>query len=88
MVGVIFPSVAMLIKIVALFVMLTTESNKKGYAIRCVVDGIFFGDAITHLIPGSVMYTGTSSDLMFYLLFAFGFGYFLFDNYKLYKNAR
>lgn len=88
MVNAIFPTVAMLIKIAALLVMLTTKSNKNGYAIRCVVDGIFLGDSVAHLIPGSALYTGTESDLVFYLLFACGFTYFLIDNYKLYKNEK
>lgn len=84
----IFVFVVMLIKITALPVLFASKEDKKGYAVRCVVDGIFLGDAITHLIPGSAMYTGTQSDFMFYLFFAVGFAYFMIDSYKKWKDAK
>lgn len=71
-----------------LFVLLMSKSNKNGYATRCVGNGIFCGIAIYRLVPISVLYIGTVLDILFNLVFAIGFAYFSYDNYKLWKNAK
>lgn len=88
MVNTIFLFIAMLIKVIAMLVMFTTNSDEMGYAIRCVVSGIFTGDAVMHLIPCSPLYVGTQSDIMFYLLFSCLFAFHMINNYKLWKNAK
>lgn len=80
--------VIMVVEVVALFVLLMSKDNKNGYAVRCVGNGIFCGIAISHLIPISVLYIGAISDILFNFVFAIGFAYFSYGNYKRWKNAK
>lgn len=81
-------AVITVVEIVALLAVLVADQSREGYAIRCIADGIFLGVAATHLVPGTALYVGTTSDLAFNAVFAFGFAYFLFYNYKRWKNAK
>lgn len=76
------------VEVTALFVLLTSDNIKNKYTARCVCYGIFCGIAISHLIPISVLYIGTVLDILLNLVFAIGFAYFSYDNYKLWKNAK
>lgn len=82
------PTIILVIEIVALCVAIASDNSKTGYAVRCVVDGIFLGATATHLIPGTALYTGTTLDFAFNAVFAVVFAYFTYDNYKLWKNAK
>lgn len=76
------------VEVAALFVLLTSENIKNKYAARCVCDGIFCGIAISHLVPISMLYIGTVFDILCNIVFAIGFAYFSYDNYKRWKNVK
>lgn len=81
-------TIVLIIEIVALCIVLVSDNSKTGYAIRCVVDGIFLGSSAAHLVPGTALYDGTMLDLVFNAVFAIMFAYFTYDNYKRWKNAK
>lgn len=80
--------IVLIIEIAALSAILVSDNSKTGYAIRCVADGALLGVAATHLIPGTELYIGTTLDIVLNIVYAFGFAFFSYGNYKCWKNAK
>lgn len=80
--------VFMFVELVALILFITSKRDKKGFAIRCITDSLFLGCAIAHLIPCSALFYNTTFDIVLNIVFAVGFAYFLYCDYKSWKNAK
>lgn len=81
-------TIAITIEIVALCLILVSDNSKDGYAIRCIVNGIFLNLSVAHLIPGTALYYGTTLELAFSAVSAIVFAYLTYGNYKHWKNKK